>query len=42
MYFVIWGYTLAVAGGKALENIGTGLHAGTPTDSAVNGFRYML
>lgn len=42
MYFVIWGYTLTVVGGKAIENLGAGLHTGTFADAVVDGFRYML
>ena len=42
MYFIIWGYTLAVKGGEALAKLSAGLYQGTPADAAIDGFRYML
>ncbi len=42
MYFIVWGYILAIKGGDALAKLSAGLHQGTPIEAAIDGFKYTL
>ncbi|MEM1863346.1 MAG: hypothetical protein QXN10_00370 [Desulfurococcaceae archaeon] len=42
MYFIIWAYILSLKGGQALNNLMAGLHQGTASEAAIDGFKYTL